>query len=217
MSVPPGYWLSHDASEPGGHQSPEEPAARGDAQRHTPLSFWFNNDPRCSLPPEQIGGDPPAANVVISTSMVPMEPQGLTVYVSGVFDLFHPGHVAFLHKARAAGGDGSTLLVGVLADEEAIMTHAERVAMLRSCRPVTHVIDRPPPALTAEFLASYAIDIVVCTDADPIGPYAVPHARGMMRYIQRTVGASTADIIGRVESRLVASAERYGAASRYTT
>jgi cytidyltransferase-like protein len=149
--------------------------------------------------------------------MVPMEPQGLTVYVSGVFDLFHPGHVAFLHKARAAGGDGSTLLVGVLADEGAIMTHAERVAMLRSCRPVTHVIDRPPPALTAEFLASYAIDIVVCTDAGPHDcKYAVPHARGMMRYIQRTVGASTADIIGRVESRLVANAERFGFASRYT-
>ncbi len=216
MSVPPGYWLSHDASEPGS-QSPEEPAA----QRHVPLSFWLNSDPRCALPPEQIPTDPLPANVVMPaalTSVVPMEPQGLTVYVSGVFDLFHPGHVAFLHKARAAGGDGSTLLVGVLADEEAIMTHAERVAMLRSCRPVTHVIDRPPPALTAEFLSSYAIDIVVCTDADPHDcKYAVPHARGMMRYIQRTVGASTVDIIGRVESRLVASAERYGFASRYTT
>jgi ethanolamine-phosphate cytidylyltransferase len=185
--LPAGYWLSHDASTAAPSVVPAT------ASHHTPIQWWFCNDARDAL------------------RSVPQEPQGQVVYVDGVFDMFHAGHVAFLHKARAVGGDGATLLVGVITDQDAqwkrkpIMTHAERVAMLRSCRPGAQVIEHPPLVLTAEFLDRYGIDLVVHGDDDKQAEFfAVPLARGAMRYVQYTPGISTTDILERIAQRATA-------------
>lgn len=164
-----------------------EPIVKSPTGKYVPLQWWFATDPRDAL------------------RSVPQEPQGKVVYVSGIFDLFHPGYVAFLYKALAAGGDGSILLVGVTTDQDAIsqghkpiMTHAERTTMLRSCRPVTQVVARPP-ILTAEFLDQYGIGLVVHVgDDSPTGFYAVPRARGILQHVPCTPGISTADIIERI-------------------
>lgn len=70
------------------------------------------------------------------------------VYVDMVGDLFHPGHVALLRAARACG---DRLIVGVLSDEvveaykrRPVMTLAERVAVIESCRYVDEVMPDAP-------------------------------------------------------------------------
>ena len=57
-----------------------------------------------------------------------MERKGKLVLASGVFDLIHPGHLAFLEKAKEAGGPNATLLVVVARDST--------VEMLKGSRPI---------------------------------------------------------------------------------
>jgi len=74
------------------------------------------------------------------------------VYVDMVGDLFHAGHVELL---RAARRHGDWLVVGVLSDETVasykrrpIMSLAERVAVIESCRYVDEVIEDAPFQVT---------------------------------------------------------------------
>ena len=131
-----------------------------------------------------------------------------TVYVDGVFDLFHPGHVAFLKRARAAGGAGARLLAGVITDEDArwkrapVMAHAERLAMVRHCTEVDAVVERPPLVLTDAFLDAHRVDLVVHgDDAAQAGFFAAAIARGIMAYVPYERGISTSLLIERVLAR----------------
>jgi len=131
-----------------------------------------------------------------------------TVYVDGVFDLFHPGHVSFLKKARAAGGAGARLLVGVITDEDArwkrppVMSHAERLAMVRHCTEVDEVVERPPLVLTGEFLDAHGISLVVHGDDSKQEEFfRVPIDRGIMVYVPYSPGVSTSDLIARIQAR----------------
>jgi cytidyltransferase-like protein len=85
-----------------------------------------------------------------------------------VGDLFHAGHVSLLREARR---HGDWLIVGVLSDDTAasykrrpIITLAERVAVIESCRYVDEVIADAPLRVTEEFLAEHAITTVVHGD-----------------------------------------------------
>ena len=103
------------------------------------------------------------------------------IYVDGVFDLFHAGHIAFLRKARSAlvpaglkvVGEALApvvLIVGVITDEDAgwkrrpYVSHADRVTVVRHCKLVDFVVERPPLVITDQFLADHAIDLVVHGD-----------------------------------------------------
>ena len=90
------------------------------------------------------------------------------VYVDMVGDLFHAGHVSLLREARR---HGDWLVVGVLSDDTAasykrrpIMTLAERVAVIESCRYVDEVIEDAPFRVTEAFLDEHAITTVVHGD-----------------------------------------------------
>lgn len=87
------------------------------------------------------------------------------VYVDMVGDLFHAGHVSFL---RAARSHENWLIVGVLSDETAasykrrpIMSLAERVAVIGSCRYVDELVEDAPYELTDEFVEEHDIATVV--------------------------------------------------------
>jgi cytidyltransferase-like protein len=128
------------------------------------------------------------------------------VYVDMVGDLFHAGHVTLLREARQ---HGDWLVVGVLSDDTAasykrrpIMSLAERVAVIESCRYVDEVIEDAPFQLTEEFLAEHDIATVVHGDdlshqgAEFVyGPAA---AAGMLRFVRRSEGISTTQLIQRV-------------------
>ena len=90
------------------------------------------------------------------------------IYVDMVGDLFHAGHVSLLREARR---HGDWLVVGVLSDDTAasykrrpIMTLAERVPVIESCRYVDEVIEDAPLQVTEEFLAEHGITTVVHGD-----------------------------------------------------
>eukprot|EP01128_Nolandella_sp_AFSM9_P005420 TRINITY_DN2608_c0_g1_i1.p1 TRINITY_DN2608_c0_g1~~TRINITY_DN2608_c0_g1_i1.p1 ORF type:complete len:405 (+),score=98.71 TRINITY_DN2608_c0_g1_i1:32-1216(+) len=87
-------------------------------------------------------------------------------YVSGSFDLFHPGHIAMLQEAKELC---DFLIVGVLDDTAAnnlksgnwpVMNLNERVLSVLSCRYLDEVIIGCPSQVTLEFLERYNIDIV---------------------------------------------------------
>lgn len=128
------------------------------------------------------------------------------VYVDMVGDLFHAGHVALLREARRHG-DG--LIVGVLSDETTasykrrpIMTLAERVAVIESCKYVDEVIPDSPDRVTQDFLDAYRITTVV--HGDDLAPegaefiYGPAVAARSFVYVPRAGGISTTQLIQRV-------------------
>ena len=128
------------------------------------------------------------------------------VYVDMVGDLFHAGHVSLLREARR---HGDWLVVGVLSDDTAasykrrpIMTLAERVAVIESCRYVDEVIEDAPLQVTEEFLSVHGITTVVHgDDLSPEGAdfvYGPAAAAGKLAYVRRTRGISTTQLIQRV-------------------
>ena len=134
------------------------------------------------------------------------------VYADGVFDLFHASHLEFLRKAKAAGGPGAVLVIGVMTDEDAgwkrppVIPHAQRVALIQHCRLVDEVITHPPLQLTGEFLDEHKISCVVHGDDDLQEEFfGVPRARGIMRYVPYTregpYAISTSDLIARIRGR----------------
>jgi cytidyltransferase-like protein len=131
---------------------------------------------------------------------------GSRVYVDMVGDLFHAGHVSLLREARR---HGDWLVVGVLSDDTAasykrrpIMTLAERVAVIESCRYVDEVIEGAPFRVTQDFLDEHAITTVVHgDDLSPEGAesvYGAAAAAGKLVYVPRAGGISTSQLIQRV-------------------
>jgi len=129
------------------------------------------------------------------------------VYVDGVFDLFHEGHVNFL---RMASGYGS-LIVGVHSDAYAegykrkpIIPEATRYAVVQSCRYVDEVI-KGVGLLTAEILDTYKIDLVVHGDdfsqEDAKKHYWVAIERNQFKFIPYTKEVSSTKIIKDIEGR----------------
>ncbi|WP_344011994.1 adenylyltransferase/cytidyltransferase family protein [Nocardiopsis exhalans] len=131
------------------------------------------------------------------------------VYVDMVGDLFHPGHVALLKRAREFG---DWLIVGVLSDEVVswykrppVMTLAERVAVIESCRYVDEVLPNAPYQVTEVFLEEKDISLVV--HGDDISPEIVDEvfgpvaAAGRLKLVRYTSGISTTDLIRRVQER----------------
>ena len=135
------------------------------------------------------------------------------VYVDMVGDLFHAGHVSLL---RAARRQGDWLVVGVLSDDTAasykrrpIMTLAERVAVIESCRYVDQVVPDAPFRMTEDFLDEHAITTVVHgDDLSPEGAefiYGPAVASGRFVSMERAGGISTTQLIQRVLDRAASS------------
>ncbi|MCC5936525.1 MAG: adenylyltransferase/cytidyltransferase family protein [Lunatimonas sp.] len=87
----------------------------------------------------------------------------ITVYAKMVADLFHPGHVAFLKKARDLG---DRLVVHVVSDERVqkakrkpIMTQQERMTVLAACRYVDEVRIDGPREVSDAFLDEQGFDL----------------------------------------------------------
>ena len=83
------------------------------------------------------------------------------VFVSGAFDLLHPGHVRLLEQAR---GLGDVLVVGVASDQAVKQqSKSQESSQSKHGRPITHAQER------MEILAALAaVDFVVeCEEAVP--------------------------------------------------
>lgn len=137
----------------------------------------------------------------------------MPVYVDGVFDLFHAGHVNFLRAAKElAAARGTTLTVGVVGDAAAasykrtpVLTLAERWTVVAACRYADKVVPDPPLVLTESFLDAEGIELVLHgDDSEQSEFFAAALRRGVMHYIPYTEGISTSAILARTQLRAAA-------------
>lgn len=135
----------------------------------------------------------------------------ITIYADVVCDLFHYGHVEFFRQARALG---DRLIVGLVSDGNVatykpppILTHAERVAVVRGCRFVDHVLDEPPPLhCTRAFLDEIGADY--CCHGDDMSAdqlafwYGDLISSGRLKVVRYTPAISSRQIVARIADRL---------------
>lgn len=124
------------------------------------------------------------------------------VYTSGVFDLFHVGHLRFLTRARALG---DFLLVGVVTDEDSesykrtpIIPFAQRIEILQGLACVDEVIVGPLTS-DADFYREHRIDIHCQGEPhSTIEFYQAARELGIMRFLGRDDTTCSTDIMRQV-------------------
>lgn len=133
------------------------------------------------------------------------------IYADVVCDLFHYGHVEFLRLAR---GLGDRLIVGVVGDVDVasykpppIMAYEERVAVVRACRFVDRVLDKPAPLhCTRAFLDE--IGARYCCHGDDMSSEELDHwyrdlrPAGRLKLVPYTASISSRQIVGRIVRRM---------------
>ena len=89
------------------------------------------------------------------------------IYVDGIYDLFHAGHVNTLKNIKNMR-DNVNLMVGLINDKDAtnykrqpVINETNRYIMLDSCKYVDEVIKDAPLYMTEEFIIKHNIDLVV--------------------------------------------------------
>lgn len=92
------------------------------------------------------------------------------VYIDGVFDLFHRGHLESLIKAKNIFNDtnNTLLIVGIVNDKDCesykrkpIIKEDDRVEIIKNLKIVDDIIFPCPLIVTNEFLEKNNIDLVV--------------------------------------------------------
>ena len=94
------------------------------------------------------------------------------VYIDGIFDLFHRGHLESLKQAKDLY-DNTYLIVGVISDKTSkdykrlpVINESDRIEIIKSLKIVDEVIVNPPLNVTKEFVEENKIDMVVHGFAD---------------------------------------------------
>lgn len=89
------------------------------------------------------------------------------VYIDGIFDLFHRGHLESLKKAKNIRDD-VYLIVGVISDNVAkdykrlpVINQEDRTEILKNINIVDEIIEDPPLIVTKDFVEKNNIDLVV--------------------------------------------------------
>jgi len=132
-----------------------------------------------------------------------------TVYMDGVFDMFHIGHLEAIIQCAALG---DTVILGVVSDAAAkdykrppVIPQEQRVAIVQAMRHVDKVICPNPFVVTQEFMDEHDIDLVVHGFADAADEerqrefFEIPMQLGKFRTIRYYDGLSTTDIIARIQ------------------
>ncbi len=143
----------------------------------------------------------------------------IRIYVDGVYDLFHAGHISSFYRSieaasKACGVDPTNieLIVGVMADDEAtqykrkpIWTIDERMLVISACKLVHQAIANAPMPITKDFLQEHQIDYVM--HGDDFNPdtirywYGPAIDQGKFLTVPYTKGISTSTTIKRILDR----------------
>lgn len=94
------------------------------------------------------------------------------IYIDGIFDVFHRGHIDVLRKAKEFRKN-STLIVGVISDKIAeeykrkpIYNEEDRYLIINSIKYVDEVVFNSPLILTKDFIEKHKIDLVLHSFSD---------------------------------------------------
>ena len=142
------------------------------------------------------------------------EEESINIYVDGVFDLLHKGHINMfnntkIHTEKEFLNKNINIIVGLVTDKDAesykrtpILTYQERKDMLLACKYIHTVVESPPLYLSEEFIENHNIHLVFHGNDNLFEEYyKVAIQKGIMRYIPYTQGVSTTDIICRIIER----------------
>ena len=137
------------------------------------------------------------------------------VYVDGVFDLFHRGHLESIIKAKNVlnDPDNTYLIVGVVSDSDCesykrnpIINELDRVEIIKNIKHVDKVIFPCPMIVTMDFIKSNNIDLVVhgfCNVADREKQkiyFEEIKLNGLFKEIDYYSKISTTDIIKKIKN-----------------
>lgn len=97
----------------------------------------------------------------------------MIVYMDGVFDLFHRGHLEAIKKVRKIAGSDGKVIIGVCSDKDTesykripIINEIDRVEIIKNIKDVDQVIFPCPMSVGKNFLEEHKIDKVVHGFAD---------------------------------------------------
>ena len=126
------------------------------------------------------------------------------VLVTGVFDLFHYGHVNLFRRVKKYN---NFLVVGVSTDEDTtihkrkpIFSYRERCDLVSNCVYTDEVI-MTPHIITKEYMDEHKVDFVVCGKEDSMrGCFEYPLNNGRLVELDRTPGISTTKLLSEVSN-----------------
>ena len=134
------------------------------------------------------------------------------VYIDGIWDLFHYGHVNFIKRCKK---EGDILIVGVTSDKDCeeikrkpVLTMDERIKVLESCKYVDKIIAPCPcQGITKDFIEEHKINLIIHADdyseENLKKYYSVPIELGIFKSISYTTTISTTTIINRLTNRIL--------------
>lgn len=132
-----------------------------------------------------------------------------TVLTYGTFDLFHPGHVQLLKRARALG---TRLVVGLSTDEfnalkgkKSVMCYGDRKAVLEACRYVDEVFAEDDWDQKVADAIRTGADVFVMGD-DWLGKFDFMGEHCQVVYLARTPEVSSTEIKQRMRDERTALA-----------
>lgn len=99
----------------------------------------------------------------------------MRVYIDGIFDLFHYGHLESFRKCKEISQvENVELIVGVISDAVAekykrkpIINEQHRYQIIRNIKYVDDVIENSPLIITKEFMDKHKIDLVIHGFSNP--------------------------------------------------
>jgi len=137
------------------------------------------------------------------------------VYVDGVWDMFHYGHVKLFEYVKThmkTANNNVYLIVGVTGDADTaarkgltVQTHAQRCEMVGQCKWVDAIVPDCPWVVDAAFIGTHDLRWVV-HDGAPYQSegqedvYAYVKSIGRFQHVSRTSGVSTTDLISKILS-----------------
>jgi choline-phosphate cytidylyltransferase len=132
------------------------------------------------------------------------------VYIDGIFDLFHRGHLESFKKAKKSFKN-TYLIVGIISDKDAegykrkpIITENDRYEIIKNLKLVDEIIENSPLIIDLEFIDNNKIDLIVhgfSNDADfekQKDFFTLPLKLGKFKRIEYYKPLSTTDIINRI-------------------
>jgi cytidyltransferase-like protein len=137
----------------------------------------------------------------------------MIIYVDGVFDMFHRGHLeSFKYIKTIYPSSNNKLIVGIINDKdcqsykrEPIINEKDRSEIVKSIKYVDDIIFPAPLIITEEFIKKYNIDKIVhgfSSEKDELNQqilFQIPIRLGIFEKITYYDKLSTTDIIKKIK------------------
>ncbi|AFM99349.1 putative ethanolamine-phosphate cytidylytransferase [Encephalitozoon hellem ATCC 50504] len=129
------------------------------------------------------------------------------VWADGCFDMFHYGHANALRQSKALG---DYLIAGVhsslsINQEKGlpVMEDDERYEVVQGCRYVDEIVRDAPFVTQMDMIKEYGVNVVahgndIILDSNGQDSYFQVRKTGMFREVERTIGISTTETVGRM-------------------